>query len=82
VLLLAFASCFCVGVGGGLQTAKDLTHLLQSLEGLFYRGINEKGKALLKAPQIENGSSYEGEAHKKQSESYSLVKNPLEATVA
>jgi sulfhydrogenase subunit beta (sulfur reductase) len=70
--------CFCVAVGGGPAYREDSDVLITGLEkGYFIEPVTEKGKAILSAPQVEDGSPYVEEAHKKQSESHALVNNPF-----
>jgi ferredoxin len=70
--------CFCVGVGGGPADSEGSDVLITEFDkGYFLEAITEKGKALLNAPQVENGTSYADDAHKKQAEFHKLVKNPF-----
>jgi len=78
-----FAGCFCTAVNGGPADKTGSDVLMTDVgKGYYLESLSDKGDALLGAAGIENGASYEGEAHKIQKEAATKVKDPFGANAA
>jgi formate hydrogenlyase subunit 6/NADH:ubiquinone oxidoreductase subunit I len=74
------SGCFCTAVGGEPAGKLGSDAIVTELDkGYFIEPITEKGKAILQAPGVEEGSAYKGEAEKKHEAVKAAVKDVFNA---
>ncbi|MFH0974786.1 MAG: 4Fe-4S dicluster domain-containing protein [Spirochaetota bacterium] len=75
-----FAGCFCTAVGGSpADTAGSDVIMTEVDNGYYFEAVTEKGKAIMKASGMQDGSSYKDKAAKIKSEAAKKIKNPFPA---
>jgi sulfhydrogenase subunit beta (sulfur reductase) len=72
------AGCFCTSVGGGPADKEGSDAIITDIgSGYFVEAMTDKGKAFLREPGIEDGSSYASDAKKVQEAARGSVRNPF-----
>lgn len=70
--------CFCVAVGSSPSDKEGSDVLMTEVQGGYIlEPVTEKGKSIIQSKFVEDGGNYLQEAHKKQEEIKSKVKNPF-----
>ncbi len=71
------AGCFCTAVGGNPSDKEGSDALITELnKGYFVEALTDKGKEILQASGVEDGSPYQKEAEEKKKEVTAMVKTP------
>lgn len=73
-----YAGCFCTSLGDSPAGKEGSDMLITEMEnGFFFEPVTEKGKTMLSIPEMEDGSKYIEDAHKKQQQAHDKVKKPF-----